>query len=112
MASTIEHKMAVIDLTVRHGRNLDEARERLERAVAEVSRLVGGMIQRVDWNADRTAVHLAGTGFVADMGVDSEQVHVTADLPFLNQLVASPVIASLRGIVERTFRDRLASPRG
>ena len=55
--------MSLINLSVKHGLTLDEARSRLEVAVAEVSRSFGPMIQRVEWADDRNRVRIEGTGF-------------------------------------------------
>jgi putative polyhydroxyalkanoic acid system protein len=99
--------MSAIQLTVKHGRSLEEARTQLERAVEEVRSRFGLMIQRVDWSADRNQVTLAGTGFVVDMRVDPTNVYVTGDIPILSKLLSSPLAAGLKQIVQEKFQKRL-----
>jgi Putative polyhydroxyalkanoic acid system protein (PHA_gran_rgn) len=99
--------MSAIELTVKHGRNLEEARTQLERAVEQVRSQFGLMVQRVDWSADRNQVTLAGTGFVIEMRVDVTNVYVTGDIPILNKLLGSPVVAGLKHIVQQNFQKRL-----
>jgi hypothetical protein len=50
--------MPLIDLTLQHGRTLDEARRRLEMTVNEVTGKFGSMVQRVEWAADRSRAKL------------------------------------------------------
>jgi hypothetical protein len=102
--------MPLINLSIKHGRTLEEARTRLETAVHEVCARFGPMIQRVEWTADRTAVRLLGRGFEADLRVDAQEVHVTGDLPFLGGLLGSPLVAGLKAIVHETFQKRLTGP--
>jgi hypothetical protein len=99
--------MSAIQLTVKHGRNLDDARTQLERAVQEVRGRFGLMVQRVDWSADRNQVMLTGTGFVVEMRVDPTNVYVTGDIPILSKLLGSPVVAGLKKIVQENFQKRL-----
>ena len=62
------------------------------------------MVQRVTWSADRDTVQMEGTGFVVEMRIDAQEIHVTADLPFLGGLLGSPFLAGLKGAIEQTFR--------
>ena len=48
--------MPLIDLTVQHGRTLDEARHRLETAAQEFSRKLGALVRRVQWAPGRDRV--------------------------------------------------------
>ena len=99
--------MSAIELTVKHGRSLEDARAQLERAVNEVRSRFGLMVQRVDWSADRNQVTLAGTGFVVVMRVDPTNVYVTGDIPILSKLLGSPLAAGLKQIVQQNFQKRL-----
>jgi hypothetical protein len=99
--------MSHINLSVKHNRGLEEARSQLQTAVQEIQSRFGALVHRVDWSADRDAVKLSGTGFEAEMRVDAQEVHVTADLAFLTGLLGSPFVAGLKGIVEQTFHKRL-----
>lgn len=100
--------MPLIDLTVKHGATLPEARSRLESAVDEGRKRFGPMIQRVEWSPDRDAVALSGIGFRIDMRVDAETVHVTGDVPLLAGLLGGDPAAKVRGMIESSFRK----PRG
>lgn len=95
--------MPLVDLTVQHGRSLDEARRRLEAAVEDVTRTLGGMVRRVHWAPDRDHVRLEGTGFWVEMWVDPQVVHVTADCPILGGLLGGPLAATLTQIVQQSF---------
>ena len=99
--------MSHIKLSVKHNRSLEEARNQMETAVHEMQSRFGALLHRVDWSADRDAVTMYGSGFEAEMRVDAQEVHVTADLPFLTGLLGSPFVAGLKGIVEQTFHKRL-----
>jgi hypothetical protein len=99
--------MSTIQLTVKHGRTLEEARKQLERAVAEVRSRFALLVQRVEWTEDRNGVTMSGTGFVVEMRVDAQNVHVTGDIPLLGQLLGGPLVAGLKQIVQRTFQKRL-----
>jgi hypothetical protein len=99
--------MALINLSVKHGRTLDEARAGMEQAVQQTLAQFGAVVQQIDWSSDRTRVRLAGSGFQAEMWVDAVEAHVTGDVPILGQLFAGPAIAGLKGILENSFRKRL-----
>src|SRR5688500_14117206 len=99
--------MSLIDLTLKHGRSLDEARTQLDTVVNQVRSTFGAMVHSTNWSPDRNAVKLAGNGFSIDMRIDAENVVVSGDIPFLGKLLASPVVAKLKGIVENTFQKKL-----
>jgi hypothetical protein len=99
--------MSAIQLTVKHGRTLEDARKQLERAADEVRSRFGLMVQRVDWSEDRNCVKLTGTGFVVEMRVDATDVHVTGDIPILGKLLSGPLAAGLKKIVQHNFQKRL-----
>jgi hypothetical protein len=99
--------MPLIDLTLRHGQTLDEARRRLESAVHQVNTSFGSMIQRTEWAADRNRVRLAGVGLWVEMSVDAQVLRATGDIPIVGRLLGSPLISGVRQILERTFQKKL-----
>ncbi|HZW32914.1 MAG TPA: polyhydroxyalkanoic acid system family protein [Isosphaeraceae bacterium] len=99
--------MALINLSVKHGRTLEEARSRLEMAVNEVRGTFGAMVQRAEWSTDRNKVRIDGAGFWVEMTVDEQHVHATGDLPFLGNLLGGPLAGGLKQIVEKTFQKKL-----
>jgi hypothetical protein len=99
--------MPLINLTVRHGRTLEEASRRLETAVNEVSGRFGALVRRVDWAADRNRVKVEGVGLWVEMWVDAEAVHATGDIPILGGLLGSQFASGLNQIVQQTFQKRL-----
>jgi len=96
--------MSLINLSVKHGRTLEDARGRLEVAVNEVRRRFGAMVQRAEWSPDRNTVRIDGVGFWVEMSVDEQHVHATGDLPFLGNLLGGPLAGRLKQIVEKTFK--------
>jgi hypothetical protein len=98
--------MSLLTLTVKHGQTQEQARAHLERSIEQVRTQYGGMVQRVEWSPDRNAVRLTATGGVlVDLRVDPTDVYVTADLPGLLGVIASPLLVGLRGIVENEFKQ-------
>jgi hypothetical protein len=67
------------------------------------------MVQRVEWADDQNSVKLFGTGFEAEVRVDPQEVHLTADVPILGKLFAGPLTDGLKKIVQDTFQKRLPS---
>jgi hypothetical protein len=99
--------MSLLSLTAQHGRTKDEAVRRLETAVSEVTTRFGSMLRRVDWAADRDRVRLEGIGFLLEMSVDDQAVHVACDIPLLGRLLGSQLANQLKTIIERTFQKKL-----
>jgi hypothetical protein len=99
--------MSLINLSVKHGTSLDEARTRMEQVVSETRGRFGAMLNRVEWGADRSAVKLYGIGFEIEMRVDAEHVHVSGDMPLLGSLLGGRFLTGLKGIVGQTFQKRL-----
>lgn len=99
--------MPLIDLTLQHGRTLEEARRRLEMTVNELTGKFGAMVQRVEWATDRSRVKLSGIGFWLEMSVDTQVLHATGDIPMLGRLLSAPLISGLRQIVQQTFQKKL-----
>jgi hypothetical protein len=99
--------MPLINLSVKHGRTLEEARSQLETAVHRVHSQFKALVRQVAWSADRSRVRLDGVGFCVEMWVDAQEVHVSGDLPLLGRLLGSPMTAALQRIVQQTFQKKL-----
>ena len=99
--------MPALDLKIRHGRTLDDARRGLELAVQRVSGQFGPLVRRVEWAPDRHRVKADGAGFWIEMWVDAQDVHATGDIPILAGLLGGPLGAGLKQIVEQTFQKKL-----
>ena len=99
--------MPLINVSVEHGRSHHEARKVLASVVEQAGVKFGPLIRRVDWSADRSQAKLSGTGFVIDMKVDERQVHVSGDIPALTGLLAGPLAAGIKQIVQSSFQKRL-----
>jgi Putative polyhydroxyalkanoic acid system protein (PHA_gran_rgn) len=99
--------MPLINVSLKHGRDLAEARTSLEKAVNDVQGLFGAMVQRADWSSERNRVRIEGAGFWVEMSVDHEHVHATGDIPFLAGLLGGPLGGGLKKILEDRFQKRL-----
>jgi hypothetical protein len=98
--------MPMLTMSVKHGQTQEQARDHLEQAINQVRTQYAGMVQGVEWSPDRNTVRLAGTGGVrVDLNVDATDVHVSADVPGLLGVLASPLLLGLRGIVEKEFKQ-------
>ena len=99
--------MPLLDLTIRHGRTLEEAQRSLETAVHRVSGQFRGLVRRTEWAPDRQRVKLEGIGFWAELWVDAEAVHATGDVPILGGLLGRHFGEGLKQIVQQTFQKKL-----
>jgi Putative polyhydroxyalkanoic acid system protein (PHA_gran_rgn) len=99
--------MPLINLSVRHGRTLEEARSHLKTAVDKAHSQFGTLVRQVAWSADHSHVRLDGVGFWVEMWVDDRDVHAAGDIPLLAGLLGSPVAGSLKQILEQTFQKKL-----
>jgi hypothetical protein len=99
--------MPLINLTLEHGRTLEEARRHLETAVHQISGQFGSVVRRVDWEADRSRVKLEGVGFWIEMSVDAQVVHATGDVPILGGILGSSLASGLKQILQLTFQKKL-----
>src|SRR5262249_1736002 len=102
--------MSLINLSLKHGRTADEARNSLEQAVGDVQGMFGALIQRAEWSGDRNKVRLDGAGFWVEMSVDDQHVHATGDIPFLAGLLGGPLGGGLKKVLEDRFQNKLPSP--
>ena len=99
--------MPLVTLSVQHAYTLEEARRRLENAVAELTSRFGTLVRRVEWSPDRSQVRLEGIGFWIKMQIDLQAVHVTADIPVLGRFLGGSVPTRLKEILQRTFQQKL-----
>ena len=93
--------MALIQVKVKHGRTLDDARDRLAQAVGEVRGRFGPMVRSCEWSPARDSVVLHGPGVRLALRVAAVDVHVSGDIPLLASLLGTD---KLKQIVESTFR--------
>lgn len=100
--------MPLFNLSIQHGRTLDEAKGRLEVAVSEVRARFGPMVRQVDWADGRDAVKILGNGFTIDLRVDPREVHASGDFPILAALFGDSLKARLTQVVEQVFRKQLS----
>lgn len=99
--------MPLLNITVQHGRTLEDARRGLELAVERVSSQFGSVVRRVEWACDRERVKLEGVGFWAELWVDAEAVHATGDVPIVGALLGGELVERLKQIVQQTFQKKL-----
>jgi hypothetical protein len=99
--------MPLINLSLKHGQTLEEARSHLETAVDKVHSRFSMLVRQVAWSADRSRVRLDGVGFWVEMWVDALEVHASGDIPLLGRMLGSPAATGLKQIIEQTFRKRL-----
>jgi putative polyhydroxyalkanoate system protein len=95
--------MSLINMSVKHGLTLDQARAHLQQTVTEVSQRFGAMIDRVEWSADRNAVKIAGSSLQGDVWVDATDVHVNVELPFLLRMFSQQVVGNIKQILNHNF---------
>ncbi len=100
--------MPLINLSVKHGATLDEAKKSLAAAVADVRTKLAAAVRSETWSPDRDAVTLTGPGVVVELRVDAEHVHATGDVPLLGNLLGSGfgkrLAAGLKGALGRHFK--------
>ena len=102
--------MPMIDMTLKHGRTLDEARSAMEQAVRDLQSQFRALVRKVDWDADRNRVRVEGLGFWVEMQIDPQAAHVTGDVPILGKLLGSPLGAGIKQIMRRSFDKALPGP--
>lgn len=99
--------MSLINVSLKHGRTLAEARASLEKTVGDLQRMFGPMIQSADWSGDRDRVRLGGPGFRIEISVDDQHVHATGDVPMLSGLLGGPLGDGIKKILEQRFPKKL-----
>jgi hypothetical protein len=82
--------MPPLQLSMRHGLALDEARDRLARVADDARALFGCLVVGTGWQADREAALIDGIGFSVEIRVDSEEVHASGELnPFWTERLSA-----------------------
>jgi hypothetical protein len=99
--------MPLINLSVQHGRPLEEARKQLETAVDKVHSQFGALVRQVAWSDDHHRVRLDGVGFWVELWVDAREVHASGDVPLLGGLLGSPAATRLKQLLQQTFQKPL-----
>jgi hypothetical protein len=99
--------MPLINLSVKHGQTLEEARSHLETAVHKVRTQFKAFVRQVTWSAGGTQVRLDGVGFWVELWVDAQEVHAAGDMPLLGGLLGGSVATGLKQILQQTFRHKL-----
>ncbi|MDB5294681.1 MAG: hypothetical protein JWO31_664 [Phycisphaerales bacterium] len=103
--------MSAISMAIEHGRPLADARAALRSAVEQTAGKFGPMVRHVAWSAAGDAVRVTGPGFVVDLAVDATHVRVTGELTGAAGMIAGPVVAGLKQIVQRAFQNKLPGGR-
>ncbi|MCA9074615.1 MAG: polyhydroxyalkanoic acid system family protein [Planctomycetaceae bacterium] len=99
--------MSEMKFAVKHDRTLQEARDVLEKTIADAQFKFGFMIDKVEWNADRTQADVTAKGAEIKAWVDPTEVHLTLDIPMLNKFLGGPIVQNLKGLVEDNFQKKL-----
>jgi len=99
--------MPLLNLTIQHGRTLEDARRGLETAVHRVSEQFSTLVRRTESTPDRQRVKLDGVGFRLEMWVDAQAVHAMGDIPILGGLLGGGIVEGLKQIVQQTFQKKL-----
>jgi hypothetical protein len=99
--------MPLINLSVKHGETVEEARTHLKTAVGKVHGQFRTLVRQVAWSADHSRVRLDGVGFWVEMWVDAQEVHASGDIPLLGRLLGTSVATSLKQILQQTFQKKL-----
>ncbi|MBA3312050.1 MAG: polyhydroxyalkanoic acid system family protein [Planctomycetota bacterium] len=98
--------MPLVNVSVKHNTTFEDAKVRLEGAVADVQGRFASVVRNIEWSPDRTAVKLTGPGVIVDLKVDAEHVHATGDVPLLNLLgkgIGKRISEGLKGALQRHF---------
>lgn len=95
--------MSLMNLSIKHGRTLEEARTRLESAIADACSQFAAMIERIEWSSDHNQVKISGTGFEAELRVDAVEVHATVKVPLLGGLLGNSVKSAVQQILQQNF---------
>lgn len=103
--------MPLVNVSVKHNTTFDDAKVRLDGAVADVQTKFAAVVKNVTWAPDRTAVTLTGPGVIVDLKVDAEHVHATGDIPLLNLLgggLKQRISDGLKRALQRHFPKGIA----
>jgi hypothetical protein len=104
--------MPLMTLSVQHGHTLEEARRRLETAVADLTSRFGTLVRRVEWAPDHSQVRLEGGGVWIELRLDAQAVHASVDLPGLGRWLGGSVVTRLKEVLRHTFEPKLPGGKG
>ena len=96
--------MSMVRFSMKHGLGEQEARDRLEKTVGDVTSRFGGMVKQVNWGADRRSVDVLATGFSATVRVDEQEVHVEADIGMLGGLLGPQIVEKVKQLIGERFK--------
>jgi hypothetical protein len=91
--------MAQIQRSIPHGQSWEAARVNFVRGIDRAIAEHGKHFNPAEWNADKTAVRLTGTGFALNLNVDPTSVHVTGNIPFFLKFLEGPVLKSVEDFI-------------
>lgn len=89
------------DITVRrsHGMELEEAKQKVEQIVGDVQDEFSSLVDKIDWNDDKTRAKVKGKGFTGQFAVTDSDVEIDIDL----KLFARP----FKGKVQTRIQSRM-----
>lgn len=100
--------MSMINMRMKHGRSLEEAKAALAQTVREIQTRFAPLLHRIQWDPQSTKVRLEGTGFWAELWVDPLEAHGTGDISMFAGLFGGGL--NLNQLFQSTFENAL--PRG
>lgn len=92
--------MADISLKHPHGLSLDDAKIKVEQIVQDVQSEFPALVDKINWNGDKTQASVKGKGFDGDFRVDDTNVGIDINL----KLFAKP----FKGKVQEKIQSRVA----
>ena len=96
--------MSMIRFSMKHGLGEQEARQRLEKTVGDVTTRFGGMVKQVNWAPDRRSVNVVATGFSSIVRIDAQEVHVEADVGMLGGLMGGQIVDRVKQLIGERFK--------
>lgn len=99
--------MAELNITVKHGQSLDDARINFEKAITAAHKEHGHWIKTVEWSDDRTSAILSGPAYRVTLSFDEQNVHVRGTIPLALKLLERPIRRFVEELLERD-RNKLA----
>ena len=95
--------MADISLSTNHGMTLEEAKEKAQSIASDVKNQFPSLIDKIDWNADKTHADLKGKGFSGEFNVDDTKVGIDIKLGMLAKPFKSKVEEKIRAQMTKYF---------
>ena len=95
--------MADISIAHKHGLTLDEAKTKTESIVDDVLADFPSLIDKINWNGDKTRADLKGKGFSGLFAVTDEAMKIDIDLKFFAKPFKSKVEEKIQNRIEKYF---------